>query len=402
MSLISELRELSKKELEIILESIKEDSEEKLINSNLSKLFNDYKEFSGWNIKFEMISRSVKLLKGVPVLLDLASGRGNDMNRWITLKIPQVVGIEIDSSQIQEAISRYRKKKFLISINYVKGSVTDYHTVRSAIRHKKVKLITNFYSMNYYLANEKTFEEFLKAVSDSLEDNGLFIGTATDGDVLESLFSSFGPEISNKIYYAKQLISEGVKGFGKKYQFKLDTPFFQDLESGESNVIEEFIVNKSILVKYARKYNLIPVSLMPNVSPLFNLCEFPILRNNKSGAYYSRPISIASMYFGFSFIKISEKLSKQINENILVIPKNNFDEIPEITSKLYPINPILYVTNEERNNIFQKILIEDSMKGPEKENVKFISIRKNEVNMGFDELFEKIISGGEPYYQVNF
>lgn len=265
--------------------------------------------FANWNIKFELLQNAVLYLNShnilVNCLLDLASGRGNDMNRWIKLNIPNVIGIDFSEEQIKEAINRIKKHKDKIKVSYVHGSMADPVFIKNVlykfIKNNKVNLITNNFAMNYIFDSEQNINNFFQGVSDSLNTGGLFIGTATDGDVINYLYENVGNNIQNKLY-SIQKINEN------KYKFKLNTPFFKE------EYIEEYIINKKKLLEYAYKFNLYPVQIIKGVEPISNFCRFPIK--------YERPIGIASLYFSFSFIKgIPQDVSKfySIYSNIFQI-----------------------------------------------------------------------------------
>jgi hypothetical protein len=425
------LEKFSKKDLDNIAKYISKDSEQIQINEDPSVILAEHKEFSNWNIKYEMLRRSKDLLesfgKKSDTLFDISSGRGNDLNRWIQLRFNRVIGLEYDQQQLKIAIERYKKKSKQIKVTYIQGSAINYSDVREAVQYKKVPLISNNYAMNYFLETKETFETFLKSVSDSLEDDGLFIGTATDGDMLEFLFDKFGPEIKNKVYYAKLLSNDAKllsndaklfpsedkklpsdsKEFGIRYQFKLDLPFFQNTgDSEEAAVIEEFILSKKTLIKTAAKFGLIPYSLGPNMKPIFNLTEFPLIVNKTKNELYNRPISISSLYFGFSFIKISPVISAVIkNKGFTVISKNKDHVDLKKYQKIFPINPIMFGT--EVPFIFDKRSMSDVELGPDIENIHFISITNELLNRisldasdekKFDKIFDFIIKNKIPYF----
>lgn len=264
-----------------------------------------YTEFASWNVKGEMLKDAIAFIKNsgipkVPVdLYDIASGRGNDLNRWISLGLKFVVGLEYNSSQMAEAIVRYKKKSKQIRVQYIQGSAINFNNVRSAIMFKKVNLISNNFAMNYFFGSEKDANTFLKGVSESLNTGGLFIGTATDGDFIREIFEmSDNPDfIKTDLYYIKKK-SDLSNDFGSIYEFKLNTPYF------ENGSFDEYIISKNTLVTLAEKYKLIPVSITENLCPIYNLSIRPLIVNKLTSEMYSRPYDIASLYFGFSFIKV--------------------------------------------------------------------------------------------------
>jgi hypothetical protein len=289
---------------EIIIEFLREHQKEleQLIKSiSIDVETENHKKFASWNVKFLLLDRSLNFLqrngKGVNCLLDLASGRGNDVNRWITLRIPKVIGIEYSQSQINEAIKIAKTKNKLIRLSYVLGSMIDNKIVKDAMlkfnNGAKVNLITNNFAMNH-VAYGDGLHKLMKIVSDNLNYGGLFVGTATDGDIIEFLFDVIGPKVDNKLYYIEKIGADN-------YKFKINTPFFK--KDDEFTTIQEYIINKKQLTKIAANYDLYPFTTISGVDPLANLCQFPEIINEQTGQHYKKSIGISSLYFAFSFIK---------------------------------------------------------------------------------------------------
>jgi hypothetical protein len=315
MSLRKLLMELPE---DIIRECVKDASDQPTSKEYYKKILDEYKEFSGWNIKFEMLRNAKGTLTSsgikVDTLLDLASGRGNDLNRWLTLKIPNVVGLEFDPKQMKMAIDRYIKnrRKKEIRVSYFQGSAIDYERIRSVIKHEQVPLISNNFAANYFFETKKTGDSFLKAVSDSLIEGGIFIGTAADGDVIEMLYKLTGKnEMDTDLYYIKK--DPKIKN---KYKFRINTPYFEEYTA------EEFILKKQRLVDDAKKFDLVPYAITPGVPAIFNFLQQPLVKSTITKKYYQRPVGIASLYFGFSFIKASKRLLDNIDnpKPIIIIP----------------------------------------------------------------------------------
>ncbi len=322
---------------------------------DIDKNTKEYNLFASWNVKYLLLQNSLNYLKSVNKntysLLDLASGRGNDINRWIKLGIKRVIGIELSKEQMLEAIRR--TKKHLINISYINGSMTDVNLIRNTLNKynngNKFDIITNNFALNQIFNSEENINNFFKVISLSLNDESLFIGTATDGDMLEFLFK-LNENYDCKLYSIKKVYNDTDKF--KKYKFKINTPYFND------DYIEEYIINKQKFLDYAHKYDLIPFTTINGVDPLSNFCKIPIIKNELDNQYMNRPIGIASLYFTFSFIK------KRINYDYTIIKNTN--EIKNHNSSFFVIsehkidnleflyNPIIY-TNGPKNTIYDTI-----------------------------------------------
>lgn len=355
------LEECSKKQLKII--------EEK---DYYKKSFEEYIEFANWNVKNKMLINAKEILvkNGINpnILLDLASGRGNDLNRWIQLGIPRVIGIELDSEQIKKAIDRYKKNSKRIKVSYVQGSASDYNLVKKQLYGKTVPLITCNFAMNYFFENQTSLESFFSTVSDSMRDGSLFIGTAADGDTIKMLMdlmcvkdsgSGSGYKDCSVItnMYSIKYLSNKIENTGSKYKFRIETPFFEDHDA------TEYIIRKSFLQDFAKKYSLVPYALENRVPAIFNFLEKPLelkkfRKGNDKNKYYERPVSIASLYFGFSFIKASKELLYNIEnpKGLIIIPYRDRKEQLDKLLKVLKSD----IRNESRN---YDILVSEQSQG---------------------------------------
>ena len=321
----------------------------------------EYKNFANWNVKYTNLQKAVEYLKqnkkDINKVLDLASGRGNDLNRYDQLGLTNIIGIELDQKQIFEAISRYKKyrsKKISsslkpINVSYIQGSMSDYALVRKSVP-QKVNLVVNNFSMNYMFSDKETLLTFLKGISDSLNIGSLFIGTYTDGDSIESLFK-WSQNTKNEIkiktntYYIEKIGSYSDQEFGKKYKFKLETPYFKNApianktinktinkttnDNDYEELIEEYIINRHTLIKYAKQFDLIPFSIINGIDPLCNLAEYPLIYDKFTKKYYDRPISISSLYSSFSFIKVSKETMSVLDKPkglLIILYENESDK----------------------------------------------------------------------------
>lgn len=353
------------KKSDIILDKSSKYSDGININNNMNKIMNKnmtindenneedpikiYTNFANF-IKYDMLKNAKNNTKS-KILLDLACGCANDMHKWNTL-FDRVIGIDNNDDQIKEGIRRYSKNKTRINtkINLYKGSIDNKNDITSIINDVKIykyKLISNNFAINYL-----NLDKFFNIISNLLDNNGIFIGTFADGDVISKLGSS------NEMLFTINMINE------KEYTFKLETPYFKRI-----NPVSEYIVKREDLLYYAYKYNLYPYSIVQKMNPIFNFNDY--LRKYKKDT-----MILASLFSGFSFIKIETKfmnelriLDNMINKNLLDINNNNNNNV-----KLIPLkdsNPYIVIPYMDNNKYkeYLKIFIEYS-----KENIPNIKI----------------------------
>jgi len=143
------------------------------------------------NIKKELIK---KYASNSEKVIDLCCGKGGDMHKWIKSNIKYVIGYDINEDYLKEANIRYskiNKQKTYIKIIYRK---IDLGKQIINIEDKKADVITCNFALHYFFENRKTFDTFIKSITNNLKINGYFIGTIFDGISVLS-------KLNNKNYY---------------------------------------------------------------------------------------------------------------------------------------------------------------------------------------------------------
>jgi cyclopropane fatty-acyl-phospholipid synthase-like methyltransferase len=139
-------------------------------------------------------------------LLELASGAGADYIRWSTSGIDEVVGIELDELQINQANYRYQQQWKSYNINrkkntkirqpinviYCQGDITQDLNSGQAGKTDNYKeklrnvlgdtpsfdIVSCQFAIHFALKDETTWSQFLLNVSQNLKTGGYFIGTS--------------------------------------------------------------------------------------------------------------------------------------------------------------------------------------------------------------------------------
>ena len=235
-------------------------------------LMKEFIEYCNWTIKYGML----KKYKNSDFLIDLGTGRGNDINRWIQLKFKRVIGIDNDREQIRLAIERIKKKKSRTNVSYICESVCNPELINYIPRSDKVTITCNF-ALNHFIFDEKFFIG-LKNIVESFDDV-VFIGTAMDGDAL----------IQDSIteYYVISIIDD------KSYSFYMkDSEYFKD--KGPSI---EYVVKREYLIEKMDMCGLIPIDL-------FNFSEYKYEHEHEHACELSEGVKqLCKLYIGFVFKK---------------------------------------------------------------------------------------------------
>jgi len=354
-------------------------------------MIDEHKRFSNWNVKCSQLEAALKYIRNMHPnydnsLLDLGSGRGNDLNRWFLLGLQNVLGIDsseeqitianerysafkqeleaylngsLESSKIESLLKKYKsgsctessndkniKIKDPITVNYKLGSIIDESLFR------KSDIMTSNYVLNYL--NEQELDYFFSLVHKYLNTNGLFIGTLTDGDVILERTGAIGGRtggssgaIGGRTGGSSGAIggrTGGSSGAIGAYEtencsIKMDsernryTFLLKNDEDGYfENVITENIIKKDLFESLARKYNLYPFPVNSGTSGILNLSMYPI----KIG-HQKRPAEIASLFFCFSFLKVSTSILRSIQEprGLIVVPYKGYNDDQEKTVNKY-------------------------------------------------------------------
>jgi SAM-dependent methyltransferase len=133
------------------------------------------------NIKRDLIQRYAK---NVSNLLDLACGKGGDLQKWNDNNIKNVVGYDINSESID--IANTRKREFKNLKTKVAFNVLDLST-NIVNGNKNVDVITSMFAFHYFFKNNDTFETIMTTIEQNLKSNGYFIGTFFDGEILKNI-----------------------------------------------------------------------------------------------------------------------------------------------------------------------------------------------------------------------
>jgi ribA/ribD-fused uncharacterized protein len=174
-----------------------------------TRAFTDVYSFHN-RIKEDLYSRCVK--KG-DTLLELAVGKGGDLQKWIKAQPSRIVGMDLSlsnlASPVDSASKRYLEKKRdgrVPPLLLVQGSFTEHPLFEQSDKYMPIltgKQLANTeylkqfeglqtfedvscqFAMHYACESEETFRKFAMNIRDSCKE--LFFGTCSDGQAIYSL-----------------------------------------------------------------------------------------------------------------------------------------------------------------------------------------------------------------------
>jgi hypothetical protein len=118
------------------------------------------------------------------VWLDMACGRGAEIDAIVESGASQLVLADADEDMLTRAVSRFNKKKFYQTTT-LSAAVTDLGTAGLRERLEQTyDVVTCFRGLQYGFADEATARNWLKNASSSLRKGGVFVGIIPDANVI--------------------------------------------------------------------------------------------------------------------------------------------------------------------------------------------------------------------------
>jgi mRNA (guanine-N7-)-methyltransferase len=122
---------------------------------------------------------------GADRLLDLACGRGGDLQKWHDCRVQFVKGVDMSSNEIQEARARYAAMKTSMVCSFEVVDLLD-GTFRQAPCYD---VVTAMFCIHYFCESTETLARFVDLVAKSLRPGGYFLGCCLDGSLVHDMHS---------------------------------------------------------------------------------------------------------------------------------------------------------------------------------------------------------------------
>ena len=204
-------------------------------------------------------------------LLDIACGRGGDLQKWLNNKINLKYILAFDSHKesifsslkkgddFDGAIARFQNikqsyKGKMPFINFKNLNILDVkilEKLNSIDSNKEYDVISCQFALHYFNKNQLILNNTLKIISLKLKKGGLFIGTSTDGDLMYKILNNGNVNIpmltlikkdfNNYLFYIQ---TEKSKTVTRQNYFELQ------------GVSSEFYIFKENLKNIALQHNL--------------------------------------------------------------------------------------------------------------------------------------------------
>jgi mRNA (guanine-N7-)-methyltransferase len=210
--------------------------------------------------------------KDASFLLDIACGRGGDINKWIDARIERVLGLDLSGNEIAEAKKRFntteawRKKN--LECEFVETDKVDMERFpfENHCHDKHFDVVTCMFAIHYFFHSEQACKNLFMNITSNLKVGGHFICCFPDAKrVLTNLDNK--EHLSLPSLELRKHWTGEPKCFGSPYLFSLrDTV----TEVKSDNAPYEFLVFNNVILGLAQQYGLRPVVDYPrNLTHLF-------------------------------------------------------------------------------------------------------------------------------------
>ena len=173
-----------------------------------------------------------KYTKDCNFLLELCSGKGGDMHKWVFNSVQNVVGYDISDKNISECQRRIQSIRTPINSTFHKLDLCSEGAdqVIMANTPSGFDVVCCHFGVHFFFKSEDSFGNLMKILKSSLHDGGYFIVTCMDDIQINTLFNEqsqcvVSKEINNElIYYLKRDFdsTNQNKPFGNKIRIVLN------------------------------------------------------------------------------------------------------------------------------------------------------------------------------------
>ena len=265
-------------------------------NNRKKSLFIHMRNFHNKIIKDSILIKNTKKLLNYNnihdiKLLDLACGKGGDINKWKKNIINEIIGIDIIHNNIFDTVDGacvrynnmvedYKGIDWVPNINFLVGDISldisngnafknnsfSYNLwqkiwIDNNLKNNNFNVISIMFAIHYIFNDETKINKLIENIDNNLKPGGYFVGTCFDGQQLFKLLESKkkgesieGYKNNTKIYKITKLYdNKEFKNDNTSINYPIDV-FVKSIHSENSNT--EYLVNFEFLVKLLEQKNI--------------------------------------------------------------------------------------------------------------------------------------------------
>ena len=216
-------------------------------------------------------------------MLDLATGKGGDMYKWINNKINLVVGMDkvydniyntFDGACVRHNNHREKNLSFMPSIHFivadVSKSLSDEDTFMDTFSKnswfetyssKKYNIVSMMFAIHYLFNSKHNIDTLVSNINSYINENGYFIGCCFDGKKIFTMLQDIEYDESKTGTKDGKIIWKIKKKYNLDSWLGTDDDMFYNLPievyiQSINMTITEYLVNFDLLVKKLQKVNI--------------------------------------------------------------------------------------------------------------------------------------------------
>jgi hypothetical protein len=270
-----------------------------------------------------------KYCKNTEYLLELCSGRGGDMHKWIHNNVKNVVGYDISQTNIDECVRRLKTTNNNLNYKFTQMDLTQTDIVKKVdveLKGQKYDNIVCHFAIHYFFENKSVFDNIISVIKNHLNPDGKFIVTYMDKNEVIKMFNpnsqicyKIEPSSNEIVYYLERSKQNGDKLslFNNKLRIILNGKNIL----GEGS--DEFIVDTNEFVKYMASHNI----------EVEEMKSFRDIKNEFGLSEYEKDISYMNSYIVFK-----HNGSCSVDEEVLPLRQQKQEIVPK--EKLFDFSTI--------------------------------------------------------------
>ena len=289
-------------------------------------------------------------------LIELCSGRGGDLNKWMYNNFKKVLGFDISKNNIDECYRRLEKINKAHNYKFIQMDLTKpdlTNELSSVIVEQYDAIVCNF-GIHYMFKNQTSIENFLDICRNHLKPKGLIVLTFLDADKVLKLQERWSMKNNSLLYYINCDVKDSNSLWGNEISMYLNG------ENILSTISNEYLVNIKMFTEHlGDEYKVLE---HVNFSEIKNDIHLDIYEKTMSDLY--------------SYIIIEKSPTTTTNDSINtdVVSQSKHFEIPKY------FNEIEYQLKDKNFKLF-KIATENDF-----EFVNNLYDYENKPNMKFIEI----------------
>lgn len=200
------------------------------------------------------------------LLLDIGSGQGGDIMKWIRTKFGLVIGVDKFKQNVERAKKRLRNLKSIEKekIHFFTADMSqrlendisqeDRDTLRQLDKGEALMydVISCQFAIHYFFKNADVWSGFMRNINEYLKPNGTFIGTCMNGGLVDASFKESSGTISGPFGRLTQKYnSEDFNTLANPLGQKIET-FIESI--GTTN--DEYLVHMEWFIRQMKLHNI--------------------------------------------------------------------------------------------------------------------------------------------------